>query len=59
MIAARLQGVETIREFVSSAAVTLVLDLPFLLVFVAIMFWYSVTLTLVVLARLWSPAQSL
>lgn len=52
VIAARLHGVETIREFVSSAAVTLVLDLPFLLVFVAIMFWYSVTLTLVVLAIL-------
>ena len=27
------------------------LDLPFLLIFVAIMFWYSVTLTLIVLAH--------
>lgn len=52
VIAARLQGIETIREFVSSAAVTLVLDLPFLLIFVAIMFWYSVKLTLIVLAIL-------
>jgi subfamily B ATP-binding cassette protein HlyB/CyaB len=52
VIAARLHGVETIREFVASAAVTLVLDLPFLLVFVAIMFFYSVTLTLIVLAIL-------
>ncbi len=52
VIAARLHGVETIREFISSAAVTLVLDLPFLLIFVAIMFYYSVTLTLVVLAIL-------
>jgi subfamily B ATP-binding cassette protein HlyB/CyaB len=52
VIAARMQGVETIREFVSSAAVTLLLDLPFLLVFVAVMFWYSVTLTLLVLAIL-------
>jgi ATP-binding cassette, subfamily B, bacterial HlyB/CyaB len=52
VIAARMQGVETIREFVSSAAVTLLLDLPFLLVFVAVMFWYSVTLTLIVLAIL-------
>lgn len=52
VIAARLHGVETIREFVASAAVTLILDLPFLAIFVAIMFYYSVTLTLVVLAVL-------
>lgn len=52
VIAARLHGVETIREFIASAAVTLVLDLPFLLIFVAIMFYYSVTLTLIVLAIL-------
>jgi ATP-binding cassette, subfamily B, bacterial HlyB/CyaB len=52
VIAARLQGIETIREFVSSAAVTLMLDLPFLLIFVAVMFWYSVKLTLIVLAVL-------
>ncbi len=52
VIAARLQGVETIREFIAGAAVTLVLDLPFLLIFVAIMFYYSVTLTLIVLAIL-------
>ena len=52
VIAARMQGVETIREFVSSAAVTLLLDLPFLFIFVAVMFWYSVKLTLIVLAIL-------
>lgn len=52
VISARLQGIETIREFVSSAAVTLMLDLPFLLIFVAIMFWYSVPLTWVVLGIL-------
>ena len=52
VIAARLHGVETIREFLASAAVTLILDLPFLLIFIAIMFWYSVKLTLVVLAIL-------
>jgi len=52
VIAARLHGVETIREFIASAAVSLVLDLPFLLVFVGIMFWYSVPLTLVALAVL-------
>lgn len=50
VIAARLHGVETIREFVASAAVTLVLDFPFLLIFVGIMFYYSVTLTLMALA---------
>jgi subfamily B ATP-binding cassette protein HlyB/CyaB len=52
VIAARLHGVETIREFIASAAVTLVLDLPFLLIFVGIMFWYSVQLTLIALAIL-------
>jgi len=52
VIAARLHGVETIREFLASAGVTLMLDLPFLMIFVAIMFWYSVQLTLVVLAIL-------
>jgi len=38
VVAARLHGVETIREFVSSAAVTLILDVPFLLIAVAVMF---------------------
>ena len=52
VIAARLHGVESIREFIASAAVTLILDLPFLLIFVAIMFYYSVSLTLIVLAVL-------
>ncbi|MCC7461356.1 MAG: peptidase domain-containing ABC transporter [Gammaproteobacteria bacterium] len=52
VIAARLQGIETIREFIASAAVTVALDIPFLLVFVAVMFWYSVGLTLLVLAIL-------
>ena len=50
VIAARLHGVETIREFVASAAVTLILDLPFLLIFVGIMFYYSVNLTLLALS---------
>lgn len=49
VIAARLHGVETIREFIASAAVTLVLDLPFLAIFLAIMFWYSATLTWIAL----------
>jgi hypothetical protein len=49
VITTRLQGVETIREFVAGAAVTLILDLPFLVIFVAIMFYYSVVLTLIAL----------
>lgn len=49
VIAARLHGVETIREFIASAAVTLLLDLPFLAIFLAIMFWYSATLTWIAL----------
>lgn len=52
VVAARLHGVETIREFVSSAAVTLVLDVPFLLIAVAIMLSYSVPLTLIALGIL-------
>jgi ATP-binding cassette, subfamily B, bacterial HlyB/CyaB len=50
VIAARLRAVETIREFVASAGVTLLLDLPFLLVFVGIMLYYSVALTCLTLA---------
>jgi subfamily B ATP-binding cassette protein HlyB/CyaB len=49
VIAARLRGVETIREFVASAAVTLILDLPFAAIFIAIMFAYSVQLTVIAL----------
>lgn len=52
IIAARMQGIESIREFISSAAITLLLDFPFLLIFAAVMFWYSVKLTLIVLAVL-------
>lgn len=52
VIAARLGGIETIREFVSSASVSLILDLPFLLIFVAIMAYYSLALTAVALAML-------
>lgn len=52
VVAARLHGVETIREFVSGAAVTLILDVPFMLIAVAIMFYYSVPLTLIALGFL-------
>ena len=52
VIAARLHGVENIREFVSGAAVSLVLDLPFLLICLGVMLWYSVLLTGIALAVL-------
>lgn len=48
-LVARLQGIETLREFVSGAAIGLLLDLPFLLILLAVMFSYSVPLTLVAL----------
>jgi len=47
VLVARLQGVETIRQFVSGAAVTLILDFPFLIIFLAVMFWYSWQLSLI------------
>ena len=52
VLVARLQGVEQIRDFVSGAAVALLLDCPFLFVFLAVMFWYSWQLTLIALAVL-------
>jgi subfamily B ATP-binding cassette protein HlyB/CyaB len=52
VLVARLHGVETIREFVSGAAVSLILDFPFLLIFLAVMFWYSWQLSLIALALL-------
>jgi subfamily B ATP-binding cassette protein HlyB/CyaB len=48
-VIARLQGVESVREFLTGAGVALILDLPFLLIFVAIMFAYSWELALVAL----------
>ena len=51
-LVARLHGVETIREFVSSAAVTLVLDFPFLLIFLGVMFAYSWQLSLIAVVLL-------
>ncbi|KFB77460.1 peptidase domain-containing ABC transporter [Candidatus Accumulibacter cognatus] len=51
-LVARLQGIETIREFVSGAAVTLILDLPFLLLFLVVMFAYSWQLSLIAIVLL-------
>src|SRR5690349_34596 len=47
---ARVRELENIRQFLTSSALTLVLDLFFTFVFLAVMFWYSPLLTLVVLA---------
>jgi subfamily B ATP-binding cassette protein HlyB/CyaB len=49
---ARLHGVETIREFITGAAVSFVLDLPFLAIVLAVMFWYSWQLSLIALGIL-------
>src|SRR5262249_19981883 len=49
-LVARLQAVETVREFIAGAAASVLLDVPFLLVFLAAMLWYSVPLTLIALA---------
>lgn len=45
VIAARLHAVETIREFVSGAAISLVLDLPFLVICLGVMVYYNAMLT--------------
>jgi subfamily B ATP-binding cassette protein HlyB/CyaB len=47
---ARVRELENIRSFLTSSALTLVLDLLFSGVFIAVMLFYSVQLTLVVLA---------
>lgn len=44
-LVARLQGIESIREFLSGAAVTLILDVPFLVFYLAVMFYYNVLLS--------------
>ena len=52
VVAARLHAVETIREFVSGAAISLVLDLPFLIICLGVMIWYSPLLTALAVAIL-------
>jgi subfamily B ATP-binding cassette protein HlyB/CyaB len=52
VLVARLHGVETIREFVSGAAVSLLLDLPFLFIFLGLMLYYSTLLTVITLCFL-------
>jgi subfamily B ATP-binding cassette protein HlyB/CyaB len=49
---ARVRELETIREFLTSSALTVVIDLFFAIVFLAVMYMYSPTLLLVVLITL-------
>ncbi|MBI4984355.1 MAG: type I secretion system permease/ATPase [Rhodocyclales bacterium] len=49
---ARVRELENIRQFLTGNAITLVLDLLFSVVFVAVMLWYSGLLTLVVVLSL-------
>ncbi len=47
---ARVRELENIRQFLTSSALTLVVDLFFTFAFLAVMFYYSTTLTWIVLA---------
>jgi subfamily B ATP-binding cassette protein HlyB/CyaB len=49
---ARIRELENIRSFLTGNAMTLVLDVMFSFVFIAVMLWYSVPLTLIVLASI-------
>jgi subfamily B ATP-binding cassette protein HlyB/CyaB len=49
---ARVRELETVREFLTSSAATLVIDLLFTVVFLVILFFYSWVLFIVVLASL-------
>jgi subfamily B ATP-binding cassette protein HlyB/CyaB len=49
---ARVRELENIRQFLTGNALTLVLDVAFSVIFIAVMFTYSVPLTLIVLASL-------
>jgi subfamily B ATP-binding cassette protein HlyB/CyaB len=49
---ARVRELESIRQFLTGNALTLVLDVLFSVIFIAVMFAYSVPLTLIVLASL-------
>jgi subfamily B ATP-binding cassette protein HlyB/CyaB len=47
---ARVRELENLRQFLTSSALTLVIDLLFTFVFLAVMFYYSMSLMFVVLA---------
>lgn len=44
VLVARVHGIETIREFITGAAVAVMLDYPFLLIFLSIMFYFRIYL---------------
>lgn len=52
VLVARMHAVETVREFLTGTALTLVLDLPFMLIFAGIMYHYSPVLTALALSFL-------
>ncbi|WP_443114088.1 type I secretion system permease/ATPase [Herbaspirillum seropedicae] len=49
---ARIRELENIRSFLTGNAMTLLLDIVFSFVFIGVMLWYSVTLSLIVLASI-------
>ncbi|MBY6265992.1 type I secretion system permease/ATPase [Azospirillum sp. 412522] len=49
---ARVRELDRIRDFLTGSALTLVIDLVFTIVFLAVMWWYSPALTGIVLASL-------
>jgi ATP-binding cassette, subfamily B, bacterial HlyB/CyaB len=49
---ARVRELETVRNFLTSHALTCVLDLVFTIIFIAVLFIYSTQLTLIVIAAL-------
>jgi subfamily B ATP-binding cassette protein HlyB/CyaB len=49
-VIARVRELDTVRQFITGTALTVVLDILFSLVFVVVMFFYSVKLTFVALA---------
>ncbi|WOB11035.1 type I secretion system permease/ATPase [Piscinibacter gummiphilus] len=49
---ARVRELENIRSFLTGNAITIVLDIAFSVIFIAVMLFYSVPLTLIVLASL-------
>lgn len=49
---ARVRELESIRSFLTGNAMTLVLDLLFSIIFLAVMLWYSASLTLVVVVSI-------
>jgi subfamily B ATP-binding cassette protein HlyB/CyaB len=49
---ARVRELETVRQFLTGSTVTLVIDLFFTVVFIAVLFFYSPLLTVIVLATI-------